>query len=130
RHSRWLSMMYPRLVLARNLLSQDGVLFVSIDDNELANLRQVLDEVFGPENFVGTVIWQKAYAPKNSARHFSEDHDYIVVYARNAELWTPGLLPRSEAQDSVYKNPDDDPRGRWRSDNLSARNYYSKGTYP
>lgn len=130
RHSRWLSMMYPRLILARNLLTQDGVIFVSIDDNEVANLRALMDEVFGAENFVATVIWQKAYAPKNSARHFSEDHDYIVVYARNAESWKPGLLPRTAAQDAMYKNLDNDPRGDWRPDNLSARNYYSKGTYP
>lgn len=130
RHSRWLSMMYPRLILARNLLTQDGVIFVSIDDNEVANLRALMDEVFGAENFVANVIWQKAYAPKNSARHFSEDHDYIVVYARNAEQWRPGLLPRTAAQNAMYKNLDDDPRGDWRPDNLSARNYYSKGTYP
>jgi adenine-specific DNA-methyltransferase len=129
RHSRWLSMMYPRLVLARNLLTQDGVIFVSIDDNEVANLRELMDEVFGPENFVATVIWQKAYAPKNSARHFSEDHDYIVVYARNAEVWAPGLLPRTAEQDKAYKNPDNDPRGPWKSGDLSARNFYSKGTY-
>lgn len=130
RHSRWLSMMYPRLVLARNLLMQDGVIFVSIDDNEVANLRQLMDEVFGPENFVATVIWQKSYAPKSSARHFSEDHDYILVYARNAGFWTPNLLPRTEQQDAVYKNLDEDLRGLWRPDNLSARNSYSLGTYP
>ena len=129
RHSRWLSMMYPRLVLARNLLTQDGVLFVSIDDNEAANLRQVLDEVFGPENFIATVVWQKAYAPKNSAKHFSEDHDFVVVYARNGEEWRPGLLPRTASQNALYRNPDNDQRGIWRPDNLSARNYYSKGTY-
>jgi len=129
RHSRWLSMMYPRLVLARNLLKQDGVIFVSIDDNEVANLRELMDEVFGPENFVATAIWQKVYSPKNSARHFSEDHDYIVVYARNAEIWTPNPLPRTQKQDKAYKNPDDDPRGPWKPGDLSARNYYSKGTY-
>mgnify|MGYP001447457434 CR=1 FL=1 len=130
RHSRWLSMMYPRLVLARNLLTQDGVIFVSIDDNEVANLRELMDEVLGPENFIATVIWQKVYSPKNSARHFSEDHDYIVIYARNAETWVPNPLPRTSEQDLAYKNPDDDPRGPWMSDNLSARNYYGKGLYP
>lgn len=129
RHSRWLSMMYPRLVLARNLLTQDGVIFVSIDDNEVANLRQLMDEVFGSENFVATVIWQKVYSPKNSARHFSEDHDYIVIYARNAEKWVPGLLPRTAEQDAAYKNPDNDLRGPWKSGDLSARNYYGLGTY-
>lgn len=130
RHSRWLSMMYPRLILARNLLTQTGVIFVSIDDNEVANLRQLMDEVFGPENFIATVIWQKVYSPKNSARHFSEDHDYIVVYARNAEEWVPGLLPRTEKQDQAYRNPDSDPRGPWKTGDLGARNFYSKGTYP
>ncbi len=129
RHSGWLSMMYPRLSLARNLLTQDGVIFVSIDDNEVHNLRHLMDEVFGPENFVGTVIWQKVYSPKSSARHFSEDHDYIVVYARNANQWTPNLLPRTAEMDAAYKNPDNDPRGPWMSADLSARNYYSKGTY-
>lgn len=129
KHSRWLSMMYPRLVLARNLLTQDGVIFVSIDDNEVANLRELMDEVFGPENFVATAIWQKVYSPKNTARHFSEDHDYIVVYARNAEIWTPGLLPRTAEQDKAYKNPDNDPRGPWKAGDLGARNFYSKGTY-
>jgi adenine-specific DNA-methyltransferase len=128
-HSAWLSMMYPRLALARNLLTQDGVIFVSIDDHEVHNLRLLMDEVFGPENFVATVIWQKVYSPKNSARHFSEDHDYVLVYARNGDVWTPGLLPRTLAQDAAYKNLDNDPRGPWKASDLSARNFYSKGTY-
>ncbi|MBF0213796.1 MAG: site-specific DNA-methyltransferase [Magnetococcales bacterium] len=128
-HTDWLNMMYPRLRLARNLLRDDGVLFISIDDNEVQNLRAVCDEIFGPENFVAAVIWQKVYAPKSSARHFSEDHDYIIVYAKNAEIWSPGLLPRTDAQNDDYKNPDNDPRGPWKANNLSARNYYSKGTY-
>jgi adenine-specific DNA-methyltransferase len=130
RHSRWLSMMYPRLVLARNLLTQDGVLFVSIDDNEVANLRELMDEVFGSENFVASVIWHKVHTLKNTARHFSEDHDYILVYARNAEVWAPNPLPRTEEQDERYTNPDDDPRGPWISGPIQARNYYSKGLYP
>jgi adenine-specific DNA-methyltransferase len=129
RHSRWLSMVYPRLILARNLLTQDGVIFVSIDDNEVANLRELMDEVFGPENFVATAIWQKVYSPKNSARHFSEDHDYVLVYARNAELWIPNALPRTADQDKAYKNPDGDSRGAWKAENFTARNFYSKGTY-
>lgn len=89
-----------------------------------------MDEVFGPENFVASAIWQKVYSPKNSARHFSEDHDYIVVYARDAEVWTPNPLPRTAEQDKAYKNPDNDPRGPWKASDLGARNYYSKGTYP
>ncbi|MEV3989084.1 site-specific DNA-methyltransferase [Streptomyces sp. NPDC049837] len=129
-HSAWLDMMYPRLFLARNLLREDGVVFVSIDDHEVHNLRAVMDEIFGPENFIASVIWQKVYSPKNSARHFSEDHDYILVYARDADAWTPGLLPRTDEQNAAYKNPDNDPRGPWKADNFTARNYYSKGTYP
>lgn len=128
-HTNWLNMMYPRLRLARNLLKDDGVIFVSIDDHEVQNLRQVMDEVFGPENFIATIIWQKVYSPKNSARHFSEDHDYLVVYARSDEVWAPSLLPRSAAQDAAYSNPDNDPRGPWKASDLSARNYYSQGTY-
>ncbi|MDW8212426.1 MAG: site-specific DNA-methyltransferase [Roseiflexaceae bacterium] len=128
-HSTWLTMMYPRLRLARALLRDDGVIFVSIDDNEVHHLRMLMNEVFGEENFLATVIWQKIYAPKSSAKHFSADHDYILVYAKHGELWTPELLPRTEEQDSVYKNPDNDPRGPWRPNNLAARNYYSKGLY-
>jgi site-specific DNA-methyltransferase (adenine-specific)/adenine-specific DNA-methyltransferase len=129
RHDRWLCMMYPRLALLRQFLRQDGAIFVSIDDNEVQSLRYVLDEIFGASNFIATVLWQKVYSPKNSARHFSEDHDYIVVYARNAETWRPNLVPRNEDQDSAYKNRDNDPRGPWKTSDLSARNYYSLGTY-
>src|SRR5579885_729294 len=128
-HSKWLNMMYPRLYLARNLLRDDGAIFISIDDGEVANLRKVASEVFGEENFVATVIWQKVFAPKNTARHFSEDHDYIVVYARNADNWSPAALPRTEEANARYSNPDNDPRGPWMSDQLTARNYYSKGLY-
>lgn len=128
-HSDWISMLYPRLRLARNLLSETGVIFISIDDGEIANLRRLCDEIFGDLNFVATIIWQKVYAPKSSARHFSEDHDYLVVYARNAQQWVPNLLPRTADQNADYKNPDNDKRGPWKANNLSARNYYSKGTY-
>lgn len=128
-HSDWLSMIYPRLKLSRNLLKEDGSIFISIDDHEAANLRKVCDEIFGEENFIASVIWHKVYVPKNSARHFSEDHDYILVYARNADKWKPTLLPRSEEQNAKYKNEDGDPRGPWRPGPLAARNYYSKGTY-
>jgi adenine-specific DNA-methyltransferase len=128
-HSKWLSMMYPRLFLARNLLREDGVIFVTIDDHEVHNLRALMNEVFGEENFVATVIWQKVFSPKNTARQFSEDHDYIVVYARDGATWAPQLLPRSEEMQERYTNPDDDPRGPWTSADLSARNYYSKGVY-
>ena len=129
-HTAWLNMMYPRLKLARNLLRDDGVIFISIDDNEVADLRTVMDEIFGPENFVASVIWQKVYSPKNSARHFSEDHDYVVVCAKRGEVWAPGLLPRTEEMQARYENPDDDPRGPWKPGDMSARNYYGDGTFP
>lgn len=128
-HTDWLNMIYPRLKLAWSLLQSDGVIFISIDDHELKNLRAVCDEIFGEENFVATVIWQKVFSPKNTARHFSEDHDYIVVYARNADEWTPALMPRTAEMEARYSNPDNDPRGPWTSGDLSARNYYGEGTY-
>jgi adenine-specific DNA-methyltransferase len=128
-HSDWLSMIYPRLKLARNLLSQNGAIFISIDDNEYDNLRKVCDEVFGGENFVATIIWQKVFSPKNTAAYFSEDHDYIVVYAKSKNDWTPTLLPRSSENIARYKNPDNDTRGPWLSGAIQARNYYSKGSY-
>jgi adenine-specific DNA-methyltransferase len=129
-HSKWLNMMYPRLYLARNLLREDGTIFVSCDDNEVQNLRAAMNEVFGEENFIASVIWQKVFSPKNSAKHFSADHDYIVVYARRADIWRPELLPRTEEMEARYDNPDNDPRGPWTSGDLSARNYYSEGIYP
>ncbi|MEZ5461086.1 site-specific DNA-methyltransferase [Dokdonella sp.] len=130
RHSLWLEFMYKRLRLAKDLLADDGVIFVSIDDNELFRLGLLMDEVFGEGNFIANVIWQKVYSPKNSAQHFSDDHEYIVVYARNREGWHPNSLPRNAAQDSAYKNPDNDPRGHWKASDMSARNYYGDGTYP
>jgi adenine-specific DNA-methyltransferase len=129
-HSRWLSMMYPRVYLARNLLREDGAIFVSCDDHEVHNLRELMNEIFGEENFIACVIWQKVYSPKNSAQHFSEDHDYILVYARQADVWRPFLLPRSEEMEARYDNPDKDQRGSWKPGDMSARNYYGEGTYP
>ena len=128
-HSNWLTMMYPRLFLARQLLRENGVIFVSIDDNEVHHLRMLMNEIFGEENFITTVIWQKVYAPKNTAKYFSEDHDYVIVYARNKEIWRPNLLPRTEEANARYENLDNDPRGPWKPDNLLARNYYSKGQH-
>lgn len=119
-HSDWLSMMYPRLKLARNLLSTDGAIFVSIGDAEASSLKHLLDEVFGASNFVATVIWQKVYSPMNSATQFASVHDYIHVYARNASTWTSNLLPRTGEQDAAYKNPDNDPRGRWKAVDATA----------
>ena len=129
RHDKWLCMMWPRLQFLMELLSDDGVIFVSIDDNEQHHLRMLLDEIFGEDNFLATVVWQKVFSPKNTAKHFSEDHDFILVYARDAAQWTPNALERSEQAIGRYRNPDDDPRGVWSSSDLTARNYYSKGTY-
>jgi len=129
RHDKWCCMMLPRLKLLRELLRDDGAIFVSIDDNEVHRLRCLMDEVFGEENFVATVIWEKVYSPKSSAKYFSENHDFIVVYARAKEQFKRALLPRTEEADARYGNPDDDPRGRWKPGDLSARNPYSQGTY-
>ncbi len=129
-HSKWLSLMYPRLELLRELLAEDGSFWVSIDDNEVDYLKVIMDDVFGRSNFICKVIWQKIYSPKNSAKHFSVDHDYIVVYAKNSERWHPNPMPRTEKQNKAYKNPDDDPRGPWKAGDFSARNFYSLGTYP
>ena len=129
-HSDWLTMIYSRLRLARNLLRDDGVLFISIDDNEVDNLRKVCSEVFGEESFVAQIIWQKVFSPKNSARWFSEDHDYVLVYAKSGDLWTPNLLPQTDEMRARYKNPDNDARGLWTSSDLAARNRYDAGLYP
>ena len=129
RHDKWCCMMLPRLKLLRELLRDDGVIFVSIDDNEVHRLRCLMDEVFGEGNFLTTVIWQKVFAPKNTARHFSEDHDFVLVYARDAENWKPNLIERSIGTTARYQNPDGDVRGPWSSSDLTARNYYSQGTY-
>ena len=128
-HTRWLAMMWPRLELLHDLLAEDGSIWVSIDDNEGHYLKVVMDEVFGRRNFIDAVIWRKNYSPKSSARHFSSDHDYILVFSKNADAFQPNLMPRTERQNKAYKNLDDDPRGLWRPNNLAARNYYSKGTY-
>jgi adenine-specific DNA-methyltransferase len=122
-------MMWPRLELLRDLLSEDGSIWVSIDDNEAHYLKVVMDEVFGRKNFITNVIWRKNYSPKSSARHFSEDHDHILIFARNSDTWVPNPMPRTEKQDKAYKNLDNDPRGPWKSSDLSARNFYSLGKY-
>ena len=128
-HTAWLNMMLPRLKVARNLLDEDGCIFISIDDHEVNRLRTICDDVFGEENFIATVIWQKVFSPKNTAATFSEDHEYLIAYARHKESWHPELLPRSEKNIARYQNPDTDPRGVWMSGAIQARNYYSKGQY-
>ena len=120
-HSAWLSMMYPRLYLARNLLRDDGVIFLSIDDNEAANLKLLCDEIFGAENFVDVVIWEKRYSPQNAVQWFSEVHDYVIVYAKNKLNWQPNLLERTEEMNARYRNLDNDPRGDWKPVDSTAQ---------
>ena len=125
-HTDWLNMIYPRLKLARNLLCDAGLIFISIGDSEVANLRAVCDEVFGPENFVASIIWQKKYGPKSDAKHFSESHDFVLVYARSIEDTTIVRLPKSDKQNDRYTNQDDDPRGPWKAGDVlrnEARDY-------
>ena len=118
-HTDWLNMMYPRLRLARNLLADDGVIFISIDDNEVGNLRKACDEIYGEDNFVAQIIWRKKYGAQNDAKWFSVSHDYIAVYAKYKFNWHPNLLPRTDEADKRYKNPDNDPRGVWKSTDFS-----------
>lgn len=120
RHDKWLCMMYPRLRLLREFLREDGAIFVSIDDDEQHRLRSMLDDVFGPQNFIATLVWQKKYAPANDAKFFSDDHDYIIVYAKHKQLWSPNKLARTAEQDAKYSNADEDPRGDWQSDNYTS----------
>ncbi|MCX6075122.1 MAG: site-specific DNA-methyltransferase [Campylobacterales bacterium] len=130
RHTNWLNMIYPRLWLSRNLLRDDGVIFVSIDDDEVHNLRKVMDEIYGEENFVANVIWEKKYSPANDAKWFSDNHDHILVYAKNKEIWRPNLLARTEEANARYKNLDNDPRGIWKASDLSVKTYSANTDYP
>ena len=128
-HTNWLNMMYPRLRLAANLLRDDGVIFISIDDNEVTNLRKICDEVFGEENFVAQIVWQKIHSIKNDAKYFSVNHDYILVYCRSLSDFSVNLLPRTAEMNERYKNPDNDPRGAWQSGDLVANGERSTGYY-
>ncbi|TCS84501.1 site-specific DNA-methyltransferase [Tepidibacillus fermentans] len=121
-HTDWLNMMYPRLKLARNLLTEDGVVFISIDDHEVHNIRKICDEIFGEVNFIAEIIWEKIHTRKNSAKYFSDSHEYILCYTKNKIFWDRNLIPR-ENTDS-YTNPDNDPKGPWKSDPIYANNPY------
>lgn len=123
RHDKWLCMMYPRLRLLRDLLSDDGGIFISIDDNEHCNLRLLLDDIFEEKNFVANVIWQKKYTQSNDAKYFSDTHDFIICYAKNKgnKDFKINLLARTQEQDARYKNPDNDPRGLWMTQPLHAK---------
>ena len=114
-HSQWLSMMLPRLELLRDLLSEDGSIWVTIDDNEAHYLKVLMDEVFGRGNFVSSAIWEKKYSPQGNAQWLSDSHDFVLVYAKKKVGWTPNLLPRTDEMDGRYKNPDRDPRGPWKA---------------
>lgn len=129
-HSDWLSMMYPRLKLARNLLTNDGTIFISIDDNEQDNLKKLCNEIFGEDNFIAQVVWERAYSPVNLKKHFSECHDYILVYGKNKEAIEELTLKRSDEANSRYSNPDNDPRGPWKSGDFSVGPRVEANVYP
>ena len=129
-HSTWLTFMKNRLQVAKELLTEDGTIWINIDDDEGHYLKIIADEIFGRINFVNTIIWQKKFAPQNDAKWFSDNHDFILVYAKNKLIWKPNLLPRTEEMNSRYKNPDNDPRGVWTSGDLSVKTYSEKTDYP
>ena len=136
RHDKWLCMMTPRLKILRELLRDDGVIFISIDDNEQHRLRALMDETFGEENFITNIIWQKKFSPQNDAKYFSDNHDFIVVYAKHKNIgdetngWIRNLLPRTEEMEGRYSNPDNDSRGPWTSGDLSVKTYSKEYDYP
>ncbi|MBP5351665.1 MAG: site-specific DNA-methyltransferase [Fibrobacterales bacterium] len=129
-HTDWLNMMYPRLKIARNLLSDDGVIFISIDDNEQENLKKICSEVFGAQNFIAELIWERAFSPKNDARFISNSHDYVMMFVRDIEKFAIGRLPRTEEANARYSNPDNDPRGVWMSSDISVKTYNAECDYP
>ncbi|TAE64420.1 MAG: site-specific DNA-methyltransferase, partial [Bacteroidetes bacterium] len=129
RHDKWLCMMYPRLKLLHKLLSNDGAIFISIDDNEQANLKLICDEIFGGGNFLSTVIWQRTFATKNDSKFFSTEHEYISIYCKNIQCFTLKQLPRTSKQDGRYKNPDKDPRGPWTSTDLLRMEHRENSIY-
>ena len=134
-HTDWLNMMYARLKLARNLLTDDGVIFISIDDIEVSNLRKICDEIFGENNFISNIVWQKKFSRANDATYFSTMHDHILCYCKkhikqNENGWKIGLLPRGDEIPTGYSNPDDDERGVWTSVVLSAKSGSDKLLYP
>ena len=128
-HTDWLNLMYPRLKVARDLLAEDGAIFISMDENEIGNLEKIGNEIFGERNLIGKIIWERAFAPKNDAKFFSDSHDYVIVYARNINSFTIGLLPRTEEANSRYKNPDNDPKGPWSADNMTVKTYSAAYDY-
>jgi len=128
-HTDWLNMMYPRLKLACSLLRDDGLIFISIDDGEVASLRHCMADIFGESNFVANVVWQKAYTANMTAKFISNTHDHILVFAKNIDAAIVGRIARSDDQKAKFKNPDNDPRGCWKAENLSAGKYYAAGQF-
>ena len=128
-HSDWCSMIYARLMVARSLLTEDGVIFISIDENEIQNMRKITDEVFGEANFISQLGWQKVYSPKNQARFFSNDYEFVLCYCRNISNFSINMLPRTEAMNARYKNPDNDPRGDWKAGDCVGNGVRSQGYY-
>ena len=129
-HSLWLRMMYPRLVLLRDMLRDDGSIWITIDDDEAHYLKVIMDEIFGRKNFVANVVWQKKFSPQNDAKWLSDSHDHILLYAKNKEIWRPYPLPRTEMMDARYKNLDNDSRGVWTSSDFSVKTYSAEYDYP
>ena len=129
-HTDWLNMIYPRLKVSKDLLSEDGVIFISIDDNEQENLKKVCDEVFGSRNYIAQLVWERAYAPKNDARFISNSHDYILMFAKNIDTFVIGRLDRTEEANARYSNPDNDPRGVWKPSDISVKTYNAACDYP
>ena len=128
-HSDWCSMIYSRLMVARTLLSEDGVIFISIDDNEVENLRKICDEVFGEGNFIAQLVWERAYSPKNDAKFVSNSHDYVLMVAKNSDEFVIGRLDRTEEANARYSNPDNDPRGIWKPSDMSVKTYNAECDY-
>ena len=126
-HSKWMNMMYPRLYIARNLLKDDGVIFISIDEHEVHNLRRMCDEIFGEENFVCAFVWEKRYSPPPDTKDVGYVHENILLYRKSAN-YKMGLLPLTEEQQARYKNPDNDPRGAWKPMDYTCR--YTKDERP
>ena len=129
-HTDWLNMIYPRLKVARDLLTDDGVIFISIDDNEVENLRKVCDEIFGERNFIAQLIWERAYSPKNDAKFISNSHDYIFMFAKSIDKFVIGRLERTKEANARYSNPDNDPRGVWKPSDMSVKTYTASCDYP
>ena len=129
-HAQWLEMMYPRLELLRGLLADDGSIWAIIDDDEGHYLKVIMDEIFGRNNFIANVVWQKKFSPQADTKWLSDNHDHVLVYAKSKKVWRPFLLPRTEGMNKRFKNPDNDPRGIWMSSDFSVKTYVEKYDYP